>query len=360
MALLFIGMVLPLCAHTQAVSASLTSTGGTSSLSKGLFESEELLEITLRGNIRELVSDRFETSPYRSIVLQHKTDTGSIAIPIKVKTRGHFRKLKGNCTYPPLLLNVQKSEALKSPIFREQDKIKLVMPCQGAEYVVREWLVYKLYNLITPKSFAARLVSVTLDDTDNQKVSKPFYGILLEDEKQLAKRNGNISVKGKFRPEQTRTGDFLKMALFEYLIGNTDWSVVFLHNIKLIAPDSMSLPSTVPYDFDHAGLVDAPYAQPPEQLGLSSVRERRYRGYCISDLREYDEVIAWYNKLRKDIYALYTNCPLLQSGYVKATTRYFDEFYDVINDARYAKKELGEPCDEHGTGNVLIKGLGDN
>ena len=153
-ALLFLVMALPLFAHTQAASASLTSAGVASSLSKGLFESEEVLEITLTGKIRELINDRFENSPYRPIVLRHKTDTGLIAIPIKVKTRGHFRKLKGNCTYPPLLLNIQKTEALKSPIFREQDKIKLVMPCQGAEFVVREWLVYKLYNLITPKSFA--------------------------------------------------------------------------------------------------------------------------------------------------------------------------------------------------------------
>jgi hypothetical protein len=74
------------------------------------------------------------------------------------------------------------------------------------------------------------------------------------------------------------------MAVFEYFIGNTDWSVEYLQNVKLLATDTNSVAYTVPYDFDHAGIVSPPYAKPAEQLQLSSVRERRYRGYCLTDL----------------------------------------------------------------------------
>ncbi len=98
------------------------------------------------------------------------------------------------------------------------------MPCQGEQYIIREWLVYKLYNLITPKSFRARLVKIKLEDEKDKKHPSPFYGMLLEEEQQMAKRNGSVSINKKLRPEQTDNNSFLTMAVFEYLIGNTDWS----------------------------------------------------------------------------------------------------------------------------------------
>ena len=78
----------------------------------------------------------------------------------------------------------------------------------------------------------------------------------------------------------TERDHFLKMAVFQFMIGNTDWSVPYLQNIKFITKDSTKAPLTVPYDFDHAGIVSAPYALPAEELEMSSVLERRYRGYC--------------------------------------------------------------------------------
>ena len=105
--------------------------------------------------------------------------------------------------------------------------------------------------------------------------------MLLEDENKMAKRNGGISITRKMRPNQTEPNTFLTMAVFQYLIGNTDWSVQYMQNIKLVAADSIAVPVAVAYDFDHSGMVNAPYAKPAEELRMSSVRERRYRGYCI-------------------------------------------------------------------------------
>jgi hypothetical protein len=221
---------------------------------------------------------------------------------------------------------------------------------------VHEWLVYKLYNLITPRSFKARLTRVTLDDNRSSR-NKSFYGILLEEEDQMAKRNNEISVSWKIKPQSTQQEDFLTMAMFEYMIGNTDWSVQYLQNIKLIAPDSTTIPSTVAYDFDHAGIVDAPYAHPAEELRMTSIQERRYRGYCMHDLQKFDPVIALYNKLKPEIYGLYTNCTLLDARYVKSTIQFLDDFYKTINDPSTFKKEFSYPCDVNGTGNVVIKGL---
>jgi hypothetical protein len=328
---------------------------------KNLFESDEVIQITLSGNIRDLLNDRGQTPQYHPVQLIYRNeDSAEITVDTEIKTRGHFRKLRENCVYPPLLVRFIKTGSYSSSIFKEQDKMKLVMTCRDDEYVVREYLVYKLYNLVTPKSFRARLVKVKLADTKTNKTVAPMYGILLEEEKQMAKRNGLRAVNRKLRPEQTESDAFLNMAVFEYLIGNTDWSIQFLQNIKLIATDTLATPTTVPYDFDHAGIVNTPYAKPAEELEMSSVRERRYRGYCITDMKRFDKTIELYNNLKKNIYGVYTNCPLLDPKYVKSTVKYLDDFYTTINNPAAVKKEFGYPCDKNGTGNVVIKGLKDD
>lgn len=325
--------------------------------SKGLFDNDSILTIRLTGNIRELMNDRAEVSQLHPLVLSYKAeDAGEVSLQIQAKTRGHFRKMMGDCTYPPILLEFSKSDTLSSSIFSEQNKLKLVMPCQGEDYVIHEWLVYKIYNLVTLKSFRARLVRVELNDTKKNKFTQPFYGILLEEAQQMAARNQDIVINRLLRPEQVDPVAFSKMAMFQYLIGNTDWSVQY-QNIKLLAADSISVATAVPYDFDHAGIVNAPYAKPAEELQMSSVRERRYRGYCVSDMARFDEAIAAFDRLKNDIYKLYTDCPLLDAKYVKSTVQYLDAFYKTINDPVTFKKEFSYPCDKSGTGNVVIQGL---
>lgn len=325
---------------------------------KALFDSEEIFTITLKGGVRELLNDRSEKPGKHPFVLSYKkADSSEATIQVEMKTRGHFRKLKENCTYPPLQIQFPAKGSQSSSIFSGQFKLKLVMPCKDDDYVIREWLVYKIYNLVTPLSFRARLVQVRFEDSKNRKTPPVFYGLLLEEENQMAARNKAVPVELKIKPYQTQNDAFLTMAVFEYLIGNTDWSVEYLQNIKLIKKDSLSLPITVPYDFDHSGIVNAPYAYPAEQLLMSSIRERRYRGYCVSDLKTFENVIALYKRLKDDIYHLYTSNTLLDEKYIKSTTKYLDEFYATINNPRSWQKDFAYPCDKNGTGNIVIKGL---
>lgn len=323
----------------------------------GLFGSDDVLTIELSGNIRDLLKDRSDDMQYHAVTLAYETKDGAkVSIPIKVKTRGNFRRMESNCRYPPLLLNFSKEATPDNSIFHKQDKLKLVTPCAGDKYVVHEYLVYKVFNLITDKSFRARLVNVIFQD--NEKESTQHYGILLEEEDQMAKRNNSIIIEDKsLRPEETQQDDFLKMSVFQYLIGNTDWSVQYYQNIKLIAVDTTSLPSTVPYDFDHAGIVGAPYAKPAEELLLTSTRQRRYRGYCISDMAVFDKTIALFNEKKSEIYDVYQTCKLLDRSYVKSTVKFLDQFYAIINDKKSFEREFSYPCNKDGTGNVVIKGM---
>lgn len=327
-------------------------------LEKGLFDSDDVLPITLTGNIRELLNDRTGDPKYFPLTLSYKKeDSSELSIPVQLKTRGNFRRLKENCNYPPLMINFSKDGPQLNSVFKEQNKIKLVMPCVGDEYIIREWLVYKIYNLITPFSFRARLVKVKLRDIRNKKPVAPFYGILLEEEKQMVKRNKAIVVDRDLQPRQIETKAFLKMAVFQYLIGNTDWSIQYRQNIKLLAADSTAVPIAVAYDFDHSGLVSAPYAKPAEELLMSSVRQRRYRGYCVQDMNLFTDILAEFNRLKNELYKLYAGSMLLDKKYISSTIKYLDEFYATINKTKLWQNEFAYPCDINGTGNVVIKGL---
>ncbi|MCM4158894.1 hypothetical protein FHG64_01350 [Antarcticibacterium flavum] len=326
---------------------------------QGLFDSEEIIRITLSGELSGLITDRPEDPEYFPVQLSYSEANGNkISIPLKIKQRGNFRRLKGNCSFPPLLLNFAKKKTVKS-IFEGQDKIKLVTPCRGDEYVLQEYYAYKLYNLVSPRSFRVRLLEVHLDDPGlRAKDRRPFYGFLLEEEDQMATRNNMIAIKRMLlRPEIMQRDDFLNMAVFNYLIGNTDWSVQYRQNIKLIAEDSLTLPVTVPYDFDHAGIVRAPYAHPAEELRLNSTLQRRYRGFCLEDMEDFEAVIAKYDSLKDDIYAVYTSSTLLDEKYVQRTLKYLDDFYATIRDPKKLRSEFQYPCQKNSTGNIVIKGM---
>jgi hypothetical protein len=339
---------------------SAVSTRHASSTANSLFSEDSVLAVTIKGDTRALLNDREGEPKNFSLSLLYKDkDNATTTIPVEIKTRGHFRRMKQNCFYPPLLLQFSGNNKASS-LFPSVAKLKLVMPCKGDEFVVREWLAYKIYNLVTPESFKARLVRVTLENDKNGKSTDPFFGIIIEEDNQMAKRNGLVAVNRKLKPQNAAKAEYLKMAVFEYLIGNTDWSVEYLQNIKLIARDSMSVPYTVPYDFDHAGIVSAPYALPAEELQMGSVRERRYRGYCLNDMKEFDPAISEFNRLKNDIYNLYSACTILDARYIKSTLKYLDDFYKTINDPKDLQKQFGYPCDKNGTGNVIIRGLKEN
>ena len=322
-----------------------------------LFTSEEVLELRLSGDIQKLMSDRADDSEYRAVAISFQQDGKTHKVPLKARTRGHFRLSRENCTYPPLLLNFSKKGELPPP-FSGQNKLKLVTPCRNEKHVVQEYLVYKLYNLITPKSLKARLTKVVYEDTVKGKITEPMYGILLEDDDAMASRNDAVVVEKKgVRAEATERKDFLKMAVFQYLIGTTDWSVQYLQNIKLIARDSTAKASAVAYDFDHAGIVRAPYAKPAPELRLSSTQVRRYRGFCLENIAKLNETFVFYNELKEKVYNVYTSCTLIDEKYLKDTIKFLDGFYETINDPKKAEKDFLYPCDKDGTGNVVIKGL---
>ncbi|MES2646065.1 MAG: hypothetical protein V4717_04260 [Bacteroidota bacterium] len=338
----------------------LHSQSSPSGSSVNLFGNDSILQIGLIGDIKELLNDRSAKSEYYKMKLVHQEGDQTKSSDINIKTRGHFRKLKENCNYPPLLINFNDSSFKGSQLFGQNDKLKLVMPCKSENYVIREWLAYKLYNIITPVSLQAKLVKLKMTEAKKGKEYPPLFGILIENEKDAAARVKLNVIKRELTPGQFLQENYLTMAFFQYLIGNTDWSVEYRQNVIVLVGEGDTRAIAMAYDFDHSGLVNAPYAQPAEALEMKSVSERRYRGYCITDVATYEPIIAHYNSVKPKVYELLNNCQLLDDKEKVSIIKYIDEFYATINDPARFKKDFLYPCDKKGTGNVVIKGLRDD
>jgi len=322
----------------------------------GLFENTTLLELSLNGDTRKLIKDRKGKAKKFPMQLSYsfgKNDPNTI--PVSVQARGNFRRSLGSCKYPPLRINFKQGH--QSSIFKDQKKMKIVVPCQGEKYVIKEWLAYQIYELLTPFSFRTRIVKVQLEDSEAKKNRSPFFAFLLEEEKQMIKRNGKINIKKNLKPRSINKAHFVRMAIFQYLIANTDWSVDYRQNIKILADSSKNKLYAVPYDFDHAGLVSAPYAKPSAALEMNSVQERRYRGYCSEDWATFEKIVNEFIQAKTAIYQLIKNCQYLEVKEQKKMIGFIDDFYETLSKPDQLKKALSYPCDPNGTGNVVIQGL---
>ncbi len=192
-------------------------------------------------------------------------------------------------------------------------------------------------------------------DASGKRKPETNHAFLLEDEEELGKRIGFVNKKETIRANQLDSLEMAVLSVFEYFIGNTDWSVPYQHNIKIYQKADES-PIPIAYDFDHSGLVNAGYAHPSEILELSSVRERLYRGPVFSD-ETFKAVFEKFKEIKPQVYSLYNENSFLSPKYVKFAISYFDEFYEIIDDEKLVKKEFIEKGSISVKQNVQIKGL---
>lgn len=295
------------------------------------FQDEKPFEMTLSSDLKNLLGKRMQKAFQPATITMKFPDGTEIREEIRIQTRGKFRLEQ--CYMPPIYLNFMNQS---SPRLRPLKKLKLVCGCETSnddeQLIIKEYLAYKMYNLITPKSFRVRLVKIRYEDTRGKIKSYTQFGFLLEDVDVMAARNNCVEVEGgQYLTESTDREQMTIVSIFEYMIGNTDWSVPHYHNVKLMRPtdNKTSPPYVVPYDFNNAGVVNAPYALPQEELGIESVRERLYRGFPRK-MEELEKAIAIFLAKKEEVWALVNNCEWLSNKYKREVTGYLEDFYKVI------------------------------
>ncbi len=330
----------------QTAAAQSVATKPDTSPIPPLFEKETPLAITFTANLRRLKSDKDSNAPWRAATIAYAADTGRVVIPAKARTRGIWR-LK-NCAFPPLRLDFAGKDT-KGTLFQRLGKPKLVNYCKDTDpyeqYVLQEFQLYRIYQLLTPVSNRVRLLKIAYVDSASGDTDATRYAFIAEDPEHLAKRFNGIVVKTKGATASDLEPENLALAyLFQLLIGNTDFSFNGIHNTQLIATaDGRLLP--VAYDFDYAGAVNATYAVPDVSLRIRNVRQRKFRGYCAI-AEEYPRHFALFQAKKPAIYALYQDeiGRLMRPNIVRETLEYFDEFYEMIASPAVAQRSFLNDC----------------
>jgi hypothetical protein len=327
-----------------------TSKGGKAKAPKvptRFFDASEPIPLTFTANLRQLRRDKGEKAPWRAATLSYVSEAGdTVRVPLRVRTRGIWRLR--NCNFPPVRLDFAGNQVTHT-VFEGLDKPKLVNYCRdndrSEQYVLQEFQLYRVYGLLTPLSHKVRLARITYLDSASAERLTTRYAVIVEEPQALAERVGGELVREKGAgPGFVDPYYSALVGVFQYLIGNTDWSISVLHNAEVVR-DSAYVFAPIAFDFDFAGAVDASYASPDPKLAIKDVRERVYRGYCVPE-EQYARVFALFNEKKDAIYALYHDQlgGLLEPRVVKQTLEYFDEFYRTINDRRSARRQIIEAC----------------
>lgn len=323
-----------------------------------LFSDDSELAITIEAPFTTLLrTARRNTEPHPgALVLNGQGDPQRYEL--LVSARGQTRRITDRCTFPPLRIDFENNE-LRDTLFRGQNRLKLTTHCRPTssytQYYVLEYTAYRLYNELTPMSFRARPLRVTYHDTEGRRGDDTQFGFFVEDEDDVARRNGRVALEletGQVSSVNLDAEAAARYALFQFMVGNVDWDMVqsaegrdCCHNTRLLAASETSRNGLIPapYDFDSTGFVDAPYAAPPENLRMRNVRERYYRGYC----RHNDQVpgaIALFQSRRSAINAVIAGELRLSEQRRQTAQRYIDDFYEVISDPQRVRRQLIEHC----------------
>jgi hypothetical protein len=312
-----------------------------------LFSKKEPLKAKLSIGIKEVKGEESDTV-YTNSMLSYKTnDSGPWdSIKISVRARGEFRRKE--CYYPPLRIKMKKKDS-NGTVFEGNKSLKLVMPCRPVKdnsLILREYLCYKMFEPVSKYTFSVRLVDLDFtDDKGKKSKAAQFIGFFIEDDDIVARRHDGKVIEGlNLHPKALEDSNAIRHDMFQYMIANTDWSTTFLHNAKLIQLNESKKYVPLTYDFDMAGFVDAPYAVVNPTLGIASVRDRVYRGFCRSEditqairkeyLAKEGEILGAMKELENSF----------DGKEYAGLIKYMNDFFDTFKDDGKFKSSIIDKC----------------
>lgn len=319
-----------------------------------LFRSQEPLTITLTTNLRDLTRERDSTNlRWFGAELKWTDSAGTErTMPTELRARGHFRRQTANCAFPPIYLRAAREDR-EGTILQGNPRVKIVTPCRPAsgdyqQYIFTEFLTYKAYEMIDTMHHRTRLVQITYVDSAGRGRPVSVTGFFLETPEEVA---DHYNLKNFESPGTT--WEYLddeimgRISLFEFMVGNTDWSVSGLHNIIILSSPEATY-RAIPYDFDWSGLVNPRYATPNPILPIRSVRQRLHRGPCRT-AEQWAPTIAYFKERRPAIDSLFsTPLPGQDPRKLADAKKYLDDFWPILDDERRFRREVIETCRPNG------------
>lgn len=344
--LVLVGIVLlPLLSLSQDTSTSALKEAISR---KVFFLSNDPVEITLVSDFKKIKGKKLKKVFQPAKVTLTMPNLAPVTEEIQLAARGEFRRV--NCIMPSLQLDFKNE---KAPKLSGLKKLKLVCGCSYSAYdeelLLKEFLVYKIYNLLTDMSFGVRLAKLTYKDEQSKAKEYSQYGFLIEDLDDMAKRNDCREFKKKVNSGSLTDHNQMQLvSMFQYMIGNTDWSLPNNHNVRYIQlkTDTISFPYVVPYDFDYCGLVNAPYAIPQPEFGIEKVTDRYYRG-IPGQKEQVDQMVKLFKEKQQLINAVIMNFDLLKKSVREGMVNYISGFYKDLENQRKLKYVFEQAVDHY-------------
>ncbi len=325
---------------------------------KPLFADDAILDVTIEAPLTTLMRERPDTEYLPARMTLETPYAATVELDLKIRTRGNYRRDPEHCDFAPIRLNFLKGQ-VKGTLFDGQDKLKLVTHCRSKstsfpQHVLREYLAYRFFAELTPISYSVRLLNITYIDTEGgTTLTRPAF--VIEDDEDVADRNDLKVVEiRRIRYDQLDPNRQNLVHLFEYMIGNTEYSFVnpepdkaCCHNADVLSATGGPPYLPLPFDFDFAGIVNAPYAQPNPRYPIDDVRIRFCKGLCENNellpattqrfLDEHGDFITIVDQLE----------PLSRRSRL-SVRNYLNAFLDRIEDERSRERYLVDKCLEPG------------
>ena len=311
------------------------------------FLREDPITLTLKFDIKAYQKTRISEEYQEAELIYQFDDSSSIRHKVKLKTRGEYRKKF--CTIPPFWLNIKKSK-IESNDLDGVKKVKVVTHCKNSErfndYLMKEYLVYKLYNIISPYSFRVRLIRMVYIDTGRNNKTTENWAFAIEPEKLLAKRlDARFIENDRLAMSTVNSGIMDELALFQYMIGNADYSITGRHNIKIIRFHGEGPVGNIPipYDFDYTGFVNTSYAIPGENLGIENVRERYFLGPCRNKA-VHQTVVDELNGHKQDLIDIMEQCEYISLRQKIYAVKYIESYFSESEATKFIEWSLKSTC----------------
>lgn len=311
-----------------------------------LFASDEILDLKLKFSVKDIRKDSND-STYVDEVIWVKNEVGEWEeLEVEMRTRGNFRL--NNCYFPPLRLKFKKKRR-EGTVFEQNKSLKLVMPCSRAKnadaFIAKEFMCYKMMEEVTPYTFSTRMVRLYFENEDDKKGEEEIlFGFLIEDDDDVAERfNGEILDDKKILGTLLEDSAAVRHDIFQYMIGNTDFSGLFKHNQKVM---QLGERTVVPlaYDFDMTGFVNPPYAQVSNLVEIESVTQRLYRGFCREEAL-FQAIRAEFLEKELTMFEIIDeHQEWMSSGEKKEAERFLGEFYAIMKNDKAFEKSIISSC----------------
>ena len=315
--------------------------------SSPLFASNDPIHLVMTAPFSTLTRNRAQGVSIAGTLV----DPSGQSLPIGLSVRSTTRRSSEICDFPPLRVSFAGRPAAGS-LFAGQGKLKLVTHCGSSpgaqQYELLEYSAYRMLNQLTPRSFRVRLASIDYQD-GNGRPMFTRYGFFIEDLKDVARRNGLkvLHAQSMIPINYLSPLDSARYALFQHMIANHDWSMrapstgkECCHNAEMVGVMAPGGAIPIPYDFDYSGMVGAPYAVPPEQMSLTSVKQRFFRGFCAHN----GQVVAAAQQFRAaqpQILGVLAQTPGLEPRVQQRAASFLGSFFaDIATDQDVASKVL--------------------